>query len=254
MLKRLQTLKYWRFKIMVNKVGRKTKLTENEVNELIYLFKTENQMNGKIKYNDLYHFNKKLVQQGRFPTAAGEDFWRKKNRLGRIMIDKANNVFASKPFTSDFPNDNVPNLAGIVNKHYDDKETLIRELIVIERKFYKNIERSKALELKLTESEGRLQEYKSKLSESENRCDNLQDVLFKLLRYSSNKEVPIVNHLDTGHKQTTIVKKALENIFSNPSDFYNWYEAKQETSRNKTGNVIPLKSEKTLADEFSDIF
>jgi hypothetical protein len=43
---------------MVNKAGRKTKLTENEVNELIYLFKTENQMNGKIKYNDMYHFNK----------------------------------------------------------------------------------------------------------------------------------------------------------------------------------------------------
>jgi hypothetical protein len=170
------------------------------------------------------------------------------------MIDKANNVFTSKPSTSDFLNDNVPNLADIVNKHYDDKETLIRELIVIERKFYKNIERSRALELKLTEDEGRLQEYKSKLSESENRCDDLQDVLFKLLSYSSNKEVPIVNHLDTGHKQTAIVKKALENIFSNPSDFYNWYETNQKITENTTDNVIPLKKEKTLADEFSDIF
>src|SRR5690606_5234229 len=138
--------------------------------------------------------NKELVQQGRFPTAAGEDFWRKKDRLGRMMIDKANNVFTSRPSTSEFPNDNIPNLADIVNKHYDDKETLIRELIVIERKFYKNIERIKTLELKLTESEEKVQEYKSKLSDSESRFEYLQDLLFKLLRYSSVKRVPLVNH------------------------------------------------------------
>lgn len=239
---------------MANKAGRKTKLTEKEVNHLIYLFKTEKQINGKIKYGDMYQFNKELVQQGRFSTTAGEDFWRKKDRLGRMMIDKANNVFTSRPSTSEFPNDNIPNLANIVNKHYDDKETLIGELIVIERKFYKNIERRKTLELKLTESEEKVQEYKSKLSGSESRFEYLQDLLFKLLRYSSVKGVPLVNLLDTGHKQTTIVKKSLENIFSNPSDFYNWYETKLETSEEIKNNVIPLKKEKTLADEFSDIF
>ncbi len=239
---------------MANKAGRKTKLTEKEVNELIYLFKTEKQINGKIKYEEMFQFNKELVLQGRFPTVAGEDFWRKKNRLGRIMIDKANSVFTSKVSTSEFPNDNIPNFSDIINKHYDDKEALIRELIVIERKFYKNIERRKMLELKLTESEGKVQEYKSKLSESENRFEYLQDLLFKLLRYSSNKEVPLVNHLDTGQKQTIIVKKALENIFSNPLDFYNWYETKLEASGNTKNNVIQLKKEKTLADEFSDIF
>ncbi|MBD8068101.1 hypothetical protein [Bacillus sp. PS06] len=239
---------------MANKAGRKTKLTEKEVNHLIYLYKTERQINGEIKYGDMYQFNKELVQQGRFPTSAGEDFWRKKDRLGRMMIDKANNVFTSRPSTLDFPNDNIPNLADIVNKHYDDKETLIRELIVIERKFYKNIERRKNLELKLTESEGKVQEYKSKLSDLESRFEYLQDLLFKLLRYSSVKGVPLVNHLGTGHKQTTIVKKSLENIFSNPSDFYNWHETKLETSEKIKDNVIPLKKEKTLADEFSDIF
>jgi len=46
----------------------------------------------------------------------------------------------------------------------------------------------------------------------------------------------------------------LENIFSNPSDFYNWHETKLETSEKIKDNVIPLKKEKTLADEFSDIF
>lgn len=239
---------------MANKAGRKTKLTEKEVNHLIYLFKTEKQINGKVKYGDMYQFNKEMVQQGRFPTLAGEDFWRKKNRLGRMMIDKANSVFTSKVSTSEFPNDNIPNFSDIINKHYEDKEALIKELIVIERKFYKNIERRKALELKLIESEGKVQEYKSKLSESENQSEYLQDLLFKMLRYSSNKEVPLVNHLDTGQKQTLIVKKALENIFSSPLDFYNWYERKMETPDNIKNNIIPLKKEKTLADEFLDIF
>ncbi|MGM9988038.1 MAG: hypothetical protein ACI35O_12525 [Bacillaceae bacterium] len=239
---------------MANKVGRKTKLTEKEINYLIYLFKTEKQINGKIKYGEMYQFNKELVQQGRFPTVTGEDFWRKKNRLGRIMIDKANSVFTSRVSTAEFPNDDIPNFTNMINKHYDDKEVLIKELIVVERKFYKNIERRKMLELKLTESEAKVQEYKSKLSESENRFEYLQDLLFKLLRYSSNKAVPLVNHLDTGQKQTSIVKNALENIFINPLDFYNWYETKLETSKKDKDNVIPLKKEKTLADEFSDIF
>ncbi|WP_203249046.1 hypothetical protein [Sporosarcina beigongshangi] len=239
---------------MANKAGRKTKLTEKEVNHLIYLFKTEKQINGKIKYGDMHQFNNEVVQQGRFPTSAGEDFWRKKNRLGRMVIDKANSVFTSKVSTSEVPNDNIPNLSDIINKHYDDKEALIKELIVIERKFYKNIEQRKTLELKLAESERKVQEYKSKLSESENQSEYLQDLLFKMLRYSSNKEVPLVNHLDTGQKQTSIVKGALENIFSNPSDFYNWYETNLEASGKIKDNVIPLKSKKTIADEFSDIF
>lgn len=239
---------------MVNKAGRKTKLTESEVNHLIYLYKTEKQINGKVKYAEMYQFNKEVVQQGRFPTLAGEDFWRKKNRLGRMTIDKANSVFTSKVSTSEIPNDNIPNFSDIVNRHYDDKEALIKELIVIERKFYKNIERRKTLELKLTESEGKVQEYKRRLSDSESQFDYLQDLLFKLLRYSSNKNVPLVNHLDTGQKQTLIVKKALENIFNSPLDFYNWYETKMGTPDNIKNNVIPLKKEKTLADEFSDIF
>lgn len=239
---------------MTNKAGRKTKLTKDEVNHLIYIFKTEKQINGKIKYDDMYQFNKELVQQGRFPTAAGKDFWRKKNRLGRMMIDSANSVLTNKASTSEIPNDNIPNLTDIVNKYYDDKNKLISELIIIERKFYKHIERKKILESKLTESEEKTQKYKAKLSESDSSFEYLQDVLFKLLRYSSNKKVPLADHLNTGEKQTDIVKKALEDIFSRPSDFYNWYETKLEASENIKDNVVSLKKGKTLADEFSDIF
>lgn len=239
---------------MANKAGRKTKLTKDEVNHLIYIFKTEKQINGRIKYDDMYQFNKELVQQGRFPTAAGEDFWRKKNRLGRMMIDTANSVLTNKASTSEIPNDNIPNLTDIVNKYYDNKDKLIGELIIMERKFYKHIERRKILESKLTESEEKIQKYKAKLSESDSNFEYLQDVLFKLLRYSSNKKVPLADHLNTGEKQTDIVKSALENIFNNPSDFYNWYETKQEVSEKIKDNVVPLKKEKTLADEFSDIF
>lgn len=238
------------------KVGRKTKLTIEQVNNLIYLFKTEKEPNGAIKYIDMYRFNKELVQQERFPILASEDFWRKKGRLGRKIIDEANNIFSPEKVINNIPDDKIPNLLNLVKRKYDDYSELQKELIAIESKFYNNVKYKNKLETKLTKQEEQLNEYKKKLTDMENKYDYLQDLLFKLLRYSTSEDVPITNHLDTGKKQTKIVKKALENMFHDPISFYNWIEEKENETYKDSSNekVINLKDKKSLADEFSDIF
>lgn len=233
---------------MSKNAGRKTKLTEDEVKELIYLFKKEKNIHGKVGYKEMYLFNLELVQQGKYKKSVGEDFWRKTGRLGRKMIDLTNEAFSNKLSSSTNMSDFIPNFTEIINKHYDNKEELIKEMVLIERKFYQNVKKRKLLEEKV-------KYYQSKFEKTEERLDYIQELLFKLLRYSSNKKVPLVNLLDTKEKsQTLIVKKALEGIFSNPADFYNWYNEKLSESLTIKDNILPLKNKKTLADEYEDIF
>lgn len=233
---------------MSKNAGRKTKLTEDEVKELIYLFKKEKNIHGKVGYKEMYLFNLELVQQGKYKKSVGEDFWRKTGRLGRKMIDLTNEAFSNELSSSTNMSDFIPNFTEIINKHYDNKEELIKEMVLIERKFYQNVKKRKLLEEKV-------KYYQSKFEKTEERLDYIQELLFKLLRYSSNKKVPLVNLLDTKEKnQTLIVKKALEGIFSNPADFYNWYNEKLSESLTIKDNILPLKNKKTLADEYEDIF
>lgn len=239
---------------MNKKTGRKTKLTEQEVNELIYLYKIEKQLTGKIKYRDIHLFNQELVKRGRFPVSVGEDFWRKKERLGRIMVDKANSIFTNKLAESESIDDTVINFTQIIDHHYSDKEKLVREMVIVESKFYKNNRTKKSLEKKLLQSEENLQKYKDKLFQTEKQLTYLKELVFNLMRYSAEKETPLIDHLTTGKKRTSIVKRALEDIFNSPSEFYTWYEEKALDSHKESNNVIPLRKDKTLADEFNDIF
>ncbi|WP_251552386.1 hypothetical protein [Neobacillus muris] len=233
---------------MSNHSGRKTKLTEEEVKELIYLYKGERKNHGKVEYKEMYLFNKELVNQGRYPKSAGEDFWRKEGRLGRKIIDQTNKAFSNEISVSSKLSDSIPNFTDIVQKYYDNKDELIKVLLIHERRYYQNVKQRKHLE-------GKIQNYQSKLEITEKRLDYIQDLLFKLLRYSSNKEVPLLNLLDTRNKsQTIIVKKALEGIFNEPTDFYKWYEQMKSTNEDKKDNVVPLKSERSLADDNEDIF
>jgi hypothetical protein len=73
--------------------------------------------------------------------------------------------------------------------------------------------------------------------------------------FDQGKIVPLVNQLNTGKSQTEIVKNALESIFDKPTDFYRWFNDKQdlEIIKNKVVSMEG-RSTKRLSDTFKERF
>lgn len=113
----------------MNKVGRKVKLTETQVKEIIYLYKTERNVSGQIKYSDIHCFSNYLVEQGR----SSESFWRKQGRLGRELVDEANTVFTHRLSSSSDTKKSIPNILDLIDKKYTNKEDLINSLLPLEK-------------------------------------------------------------------------------------------------------------------------
>lgn len=132
----------------MNKVGRKVKLTETQVKEIIYLYKTEKNVSGQIKYSDIYCFSNYLVEQGRLDTSTSESFWRKQGRLGRELVDEANAVFTHRLPISNDAKTAVPNIVDLVDKKYANKEALINSLLPLEKLIIKGIQKKTSLNKK----------------------------------------------------------------------------------------------------------
>jgi hypothetical protein len=231
-----------------------TKLTEEEVENIIYLFKTRKKSSGLIKYLEVYRFNKELVEQGKFHITMGEDFWRKENRLGRIMIDKANQIYSNNITTSEKKDITIPNVTDVVNKFHGKKEQLISYLIPLERQIYKSITRENNLKEKLDIVKGELVDKNKKITDLQTRVALIEDTLFKMLRYSNDKDIPIKDQLRMGKDKSKRVEKALEELFDTPIDFYTWYEDKKIKEQYISDNIINIRKNTTLADEYKDIF
>ncbi|MGG0475533.1 hypothetical protein ABEY96_25475 [Priestia aryabhattai] len=233
-------------------MSRKAKLNEEQVKEIIFLFKTKKNGAGLISYRDIYLFNKELVKNKKFPVAMGEDFWRKKGRLGRQYIDEANKVLSNQLITLEEKEITIPNVTDLTHKYYNNKEKLISYLIPLERQLYSSIEKELHLKKKVTDMKMDVENKKEKIKELENKVTNLQDTLFKMLRYSNDKDIPIKDQLNMGKGKTKRVQKALEDIFNAPTEFYTWYEEKKSHETNSENKVIDIKHRKTLAEEYDE--
>ncbi len=210
--------------------GRKKKLTEQQVNELIYLYKTEKQIEGRIKYLDMFRFNKEKFELGEVSYVAGEDFWRKENRLGKEMIDQANMVFSHKLADSNGNEVTVPSVVDTINKCYNQRDELIEKLLPLERLALKKIEAEKKLKVQLIEAENKYKEARKDIEELKKQKDELQDLVLKMFRYGSLKETPIVDFLTMKSPQSEIIRNAIEGIFDSPAAFIDILNRKNESS------------------------
>lgn len=234
------------------RAGRKPKITREQVNEIIYLFKNERAVTGRIKYMDVFEFNKELYETGRVSILMGEDFWRKAGRLGKEMIDQANEVFAHKFSIQEGRSKNFPRVVDVVHKYFGDANEMVKQLLPMERKLQQNYKNEQKLIEEITELKGQLANQKEKYEKLQKEFSNLQDVLYKMLRYSTFKDVPLRNQLNTGSSQTEIVRRALEGIFGKPDEFYDWYESKSKDDSKIVS--MPSRNKESIAEKIKNRF
>jgi hypothetical protein len=205
-------------------VGRKSKLSEIEVRKVIKMFKENVQPMGNISYSEIHLYSNQLYDEGLISASTSDSFWRKNTRLGRIEVDKANEVFSETVLNSKGEEIKVPNVVDLVNKKYKNKEDLLRHLIFMEKQFYATLDREKKLKKEILSLEETLQKVRADKKEVDKTNDQLQGLVYRLSRIlseTSNEEV----------KQKT--EYAMKTVFNSPTAFIDFETINKPTEDSK---------------------
>ena len=71
---------------MTKRVGRKSKLTTEEVRKVILMFRENVQEMGNISFSEIHRYANALHEQGAISASTSDAFWRKEGRLGRMEV------------------------------------------------------------------------------------------------------------------------------------------------------------------------
>lgn len=210
--------------------GRNTKLSNDEVEKVIALYKENEQPSGIIKYSDIHRYSNKLYADGIISSFTSDAFWRKEGRLGRTAVDISNQVFSNAITISDGTTIKVPNVVDLVNKKYKMKDELLKHLISMENQFLKTLQREEKLKKTLLNTEQIVQKYKNDLLEVKKNNDDLQTLVFRLFRIaSSTNDVEFQRQTDY----------AMKTMFTSPAAFAE-FNSKQKEEVTED-NIVPFK-------------
>jgi hypothetical protein len=226
-------------------VGRKNVLSENEVKEIIYKYQQEENVMGKIKSLEVYRFTERLYEKGEVNVLPSSDFWRRTGRLGKEKIDEANKVITHKFSTTEGKEIVVPSIIDLIYKHQKEPEKLIKMLLPFETQLDKSLTREKILKEKLDKQI-------EKNKELEDRFNQIQDLLFRFMRYSVRSDSNLRNLLNTGSTKTDFVLKAADLMFK---DYYWFKELEDSDEESSLININDHKDKpKLLKDTLKSRF
>ncbi|KAB0443976.1 hypothetical protein [Lysinibacillus fusiformis] len=240
-----------------------TKYNEKELYAIVYHYRENVRPQGNIKYLQLYKYHLELSVE-RPDICSGtysEDFWRKKGQPGREIIDIVNKIRTVTLVDCNNNNKDIPNVVDVVHKYLKDPEKLIKHLTPLENEVRRSIDTERKLKEKNEELKHQLKQEIEIKRELREQVLNLKECIFKLFHYSDKDGTPIENLLNMNNKNLRI-KRALDEAFSFPQNFYTELENFQQQEANiviKKDNIISLNSinnkpKRTIEDDFEGRF
>lgn len=223
---------------MSSKPGAKPKLTEKEINQIIYWFRTEpgGRPSGKIKAAAIKEFTDQLHSEGRLKHSPSLDFWYKPGRLGTVVLDEHNKVDIREVSLPEGTAISVPDVEDLIEKKWRKKEELISNLKPLKNLAHKLVNRVNTLSNKLEHREKENAKLKSDKENLEKKVGDLEEAVFKLFRYIQ---------LDSSDQTKVITQRALKDIYTHPDpiDYFMTFESNVQSPQ-KTGD-LPEKSKVT---------
>ncbi|UYY98657.1 hypothetical protein OJ967_25445 [Peribacillus frigoritolerans] len=240
-----------------------TKYDEKEIYAIVNHYRKNVKPQGDIKYLQLYQYHLELHKERPdiYSRIYSEDFWRKRGQPGRAAIDTANQIRTVTLVDGNNNKKDIPNVVDVVNKYVKDPERLIKHLQPLENEVRRSIQKERELKQKNEDLQQQIKQEKENKRELREQVERLKECIFKLFHYSDKDGTPLENLLDMNNKNKRI-KRALDEAFSNPQDFYTELESSQQQTINELtskDNVVLLtdaknKPNRTLADDFKGRF
>ena len=214
--------------------GRKHKLTEEEVNKVIKLFKEEEKPSGMIAYADIFRFANKLFEENIISASTSDSFWRKEGRLGKTLVDKANQIFTEAVVNSKGNEVILLNMMDLINKKYNNKDEFTKHLLFMETQFHQTLQREKKLNEDLLKLEEDIQNEKEKKKHLEKSNNELQKLVYSLFRTLSDVTDPVV-------KEKT--EMAMKTVFDSPTTFFEFEERNKLVIENVSSIPVQTKEQ-----------
>ncbi|USK80101.1 hypothetical protein LHV56_25560 [Peribacillus frigoritolerans] len=240
-----------------------TKYDEKEIYAIVNHYRKNVKPQGDIKYLQLYQYHLELHKERPdiYSRIYSEDFWRKRGQPGRAAIDTANQIRTVTLVDGNNNKKDIPNVVDVVNKYVKDPERLIKHLQPLENEVRRSIQKERELKQKNEDLQQQIKQEKENKRELREQVERLKECIFKLFHYSDKDGTPLENLLDMNNKNKRI-KRALDEAFSKPQDFYTELESSQQQTINEVtskDNVVSLtdaknKPKRTLADDFKGRF
>lgn len=239
-----------------NNIGRPKKYTIKEDEKELILtiirdYNTNHNPYPTVKYKHIWEYSIELFHKGQFPFETSYDFWKRKGRVGRELVDIVNSIEHKKVYVSQSKNIDLIDIKDLLDKFGGtNKDILWDNLQPYNLHIDKFIEEINNLEMKNIKLERLSEQQEISIENLKKKNKKLQNLIFSLFIYS-NKENELVNILNTGQSNSKLINIALESTFENPEEFYlelmehiERTGVRRKTEQNQDLKVIPFNKDK----------
>ncbi|HFJ9346723.1 hypothetical protein ACS2JQ_26570 [Bacillus cereus group sp. BceL101] len=238
----------------MNKIGTKGILDDIEkettLRQLIVEYDENHNSKSKITYKDIYEFVKLQYNNNKVDFYPGYTWWKTK---GKHLVDEYNLVKKRTISLSETEDLDVFDILDVVEKHYGDKEALIKYLLpytdLLDRlvnKINKLQNNSKSLSEQIGKKDERIQV----LEQTNSNQQALLDGLFYTI-IGSEKELDKV--MERGSTKSDTVNYALSETFGNPATYIEEFSKRIEIGNlminDKEDNVVKFKTQNDSLEE-----
>lgn len=239
---------------MMNKIGTKGILDDIEkettLRQLIVEYDENHNIKSKITYKDIYEFVKLQYNNNKVDFYPGYTWWKTK---GKHLVDEYNLVKKRTISLSETEDLDVFDILDVVEKHYGDKEALIKYLLpyndLLDR-FVNKINKLQNNSKTLSEQIGKKDERIQVLEQTNSNQQALLDGLFYTI-IGSEKELDKV--MKRGSTKSDTVNYALSETFGNPATYIEEFSKRIEIGNlminDKKDNVVKFKTQNDSLEE-----
>ncbi|PFZ70590.1 hypothetical protein COL82_29845 [Bacillus toyonensis] len=169
-----------------------------------------------IRYKEIFLYALEEYNKGILDFKLSEDFWRKPDRQGKLLVDEIN-----KKRSALIENNNqyieIISTNDVINRLSQDtpatKKKIINQLKVNEYGYRKISTRYNQLKEKEAKMSQEIAELKAEIVNLKDNNEIYQNVLFQWANLSSVKDLGLINLITTGKTRSSTVEQLFQDIF-----------------------------------------
>ncbi|GAB6615165.1 hypothetical protein ABE55_07685 [Bacillus thuringiensis] len=230
--------------------GRKPKIYPKDILLKIIDDFLRNQENIQIiRYKEIFLYALEEYNKGILDFKLSEDFWRKPDRQGKLLVDEIN-----KKRSALIENNNqyieIISTNDVINRLSQDtpatKKKIINQLKVNEYGYRKISTRYNQLKEKEAKMSQEIAELKAEIVNLKDNNEIYQNVLFQWANLSSVKDLGLINLITTGKTRSATVEQLFQDMFKEQPN----KAILGLNTDNKIDNVVTItKTKNTLIED-----
>ncbi|MGD6892447.1 hypothetical protein [Bacillus mobilis] len=169
-----------------------------------------------IRYKEIFLYALEEYNKGILDFKLSEDFWRKPDRQGKLLVDEINKK-RSALIEDNNQYIEIISTNDVINRLSQDtpatKKKIINQLKVNEYGYRKISTRYNQLKEKEAKMSQEIAELKAEIVNLKDNNEIYQNVLFQWANLSSVKDIGLINLITTGKTRSTTVEQLFQDIF-----------------------------------------